>query len=178
MNLECDLGLQLDSTMSMAAHLSHTCRTAYAQLCGIAEIRPSLPLRTCKTLVHALVTLRLDFRNAALYGITGTLLHRLKMVQQSVACVVLCLCQHDQHSMTVALRELHWLPVAQGIQFKLLTLMQCAVHANTPRYLADHISSYFPCRSLHSADQSLIVVPRVNLERLGQQAFSCACLTL
>ena len=95
------------------------------------------------------------------------------MVQRSAARVVPCLHQRDQHSMTVALRELHWLPVAQRIQFKLLTLMHGAVHANTPHYLADRISPYVPCRSLRSADQSL-VVPMVNLERLGQRAFSCA----
>ena len=143
-----DLGVQLDSTMSMAAHVSRSCRT--------------------------LVTSRLDFGNAALCGITGTLLHRLEMVQRSAARVVLCLRRRDQHSTTAALRELHWLPVAQRIQFKLLTLMHGAVHANTRRYLADRISPYVPCRSLRSADQSLIVVPRVNLEQLGRRAFSCA----
>ena len=173
-----DLGVQLDSTMSMATHVSCTCRTAYAQLRGIARIRSSLPLRACKTLVHALVTSRLDFGNAALYGITGTLLHRLEMVQRFAARVVLCLRRRDQHNMTAALRELHWLPVAQRIQFKLLTLMHGAVHANTPCYLADRISPYVPCRSLRSADQFLIVVPKVNLERLGRRAFSCAGPTL
>ena len=113
-----------------------------------------------------------------MYGITGTLLHRLEMVQRSAARVVLCLRRRDQHSLTAALRELHWLPVAHRIQFKLLTLMHGAVHANTPRYLADSTSPYIPCRSLRSADQSLIVVPRVNLEWLGRQAFLCAGSTL
>ena len=51
-----DLGVQLDSTMSMAAHVSRTYRTAYAQLFGITRIRSSVPLRACKTLVHALFT--------------------------------------------------------------------------------------------------------------------------
>ena len=60
------------------------------------------------------------------------------------------------------------------IQFKLLTLVHGAIHANTPRYLADRVSAYVPCRSLRSADQSLLVIPRVNLERFGRRAFSCA----
>ena len=51
-----DLGVHLDSTLSMTAHVSHTCRTAYAQLRCIAQIRSALTLRACKTLVHALVT--------------------------------------------------------------------------------------------------------------------------
>ena len=169
-----DLGVQLDSTMAMAAHVSRTCRTAYAQLRCINRIRSSLPVSARKTLVHALVTSKLDFGNAALYGITGTLLHRLEMVQRAAARVVLGLRRRDQHSMTAALQQLHWLPVAYRIQFKLLTLVHGAIHANTPRYLADRVSAYVPCRSLRSTDQSLLVVPRVNLERFGRRAFSCA----
>ena len=106
-----DLGVHLDSTLSMTAHVSRTCRNAYAQLRCIAQIRSALTLRACKTLVHAFVTSRLDFGNAALYGITGTLLYRLDMVQRSAARVILRLHRRDQHSMTEALRELHWLPV-------------------------------------------------------------------
>ena len=72
-----DLVVQLDSTMSMTAHVSRTCRTAYAQLRSISRIRSSLPISARKTLVHALVTSKLDFGNATLCGIAGTLLHRL-----------------------------------------------------------------------------------------------------
>ena len=158
----------------MTAHVSRTCRTAYAQLRCIAQIRSALTLRACKTLVHALVTSRLDFGNAALYGITGTLLYRLEMVQRSAARAILRLHRRDQHSMTEALRELHWLPVTQRIDFKLLTFMHSAVHANIPRYLADRITPYVPHRSLRSADQALACVPRVNLKCFGRRAFSCA----
>ena len=169
-----DLGVQLDSTMSMAAHVSRTCRTAYAQLRSISRIRSSLPISARKTLVHALVTSKLDFGNATLCGITGTLLHRLEMVQRAAARVVLGLRRRDHHSMTAALQRLHWLPVAYRIRFKLLTLMHAAIHANTPRYLADRVSAYNPSRSLRSADLSLLVVPRVNSERFGRRAFSVA----
>ena len=169
-----DLGVQLDSAMSMAAHVSRTCRTAYAQLRCISRIRSSLTVSARKTLVHALVTSKLDFGNAALCGINGSLLHRLEMVQRAAARVVLGLRRRDQHSMTAALKRLHWLPIAFRIQFKLLTLMHGAIHANTPRYLADRVSAYVPSRSLRSADMSLLVVPRVNLERFGRRAFSCA----
>ena len=135
-------------------------------------------MRACKTLVHALVTSKLDFGNAALCGTTGHCCIdskiRVEMVQRAAARVVLGLRRRDQHSMTAALQQLHWLPVAYRIQFKLLTLVHGAIHANTPRYLADRVSAYVPCRSLRSADQSLLVVPRVNLERFRRRAFSCA----
>ena len=67
-----DLGVYLDSTMSMTTHVTRVCGTAYGRLRNIARIRSSLPLLACKKLVHALVSL---------FGITGTLLHRLEMVQ-------------------------------------------------------------------------------------------------
>ena len=75
--------------MSMAAHVSRICRAAYAQLRCINRIRSSLSVSARKTLVHALVTSKLDFDNAALCGITGTLLHRLEMVQREAARVVM-----------------------------------------------------------------------------------------
>ena len=76
--------------------------------------------------------------------------------------------------MTAALRELHWLPIAQRIEFKVLTLMHGAVHNNTPRYLFDRISTYAPPRTLRSGTQSLAAVPRINLERYGRRAFQGA----
>ena len=78
-----DLGVYLDSTMSMTTHVTRVCGTAYGRLRNIARIRSSLPL--------TLVTSTLDFGNAALFGITGTLLHRLEMVQRAAARVVLCI---------------------------------------------------------------------------------------
>ena len=76
--------------------------------------------------------------------------------------------------MTAALRDLHWLPIAQRIEFKVLTLMHGAVHNSTPQVLSDLISAYTPARTLRSESQSLAVVPRIYLERYGRRAFSCA----
>ena len=128
--------------------------------------------------MHALVTSTLDFGNAALFGITGTLLDRLEMVQRAAARVVLCIDRRDHRSMTAALSGLHWLPIAHIIQFKVLTLMHGAVHNSTLQYLSDRISTYTPARTPRSESQSLAVVPRINLEHYGRRAFSCAGPTL
>ena len=100
------------------------------------------------------------------------------MVQRAAARVVLCIDRRDHRSMTAALRDLHWLPIALRIEFKVLTLMHGAVHNSTPLYLSDRISTYTPVRTLRSESQSLAVVPRINLERYGRRAFSCAGPTL
>ena len=138
----------------------------------IARIRSSLPLLACETLVHTLVTSTLDFGNAALFGIMGTLLHRLEMVQRAAARVVLCIDRRDHRSMTAALREPHWLPIAQRIQFKVLMLMHGAVH--NPAIPLIRINTHAPSRSLRSATKSLVAVLRINLERYGRRSFSCA----
>jgi len=36
---------------------------------------------------------------------------------------------------------------------------------------AGHVTTYVPYRSLCSTDQTLVVVPRINLERFSRQAF-------
>ena len=48
----------------------------------IAKIRKCLDTAACKTLVHSLVTSRIDYGNAVLYGISDRLLHRLEMVRR------------------------------------------------------------------------------------------------
>ena len=65
------------------------------------------------------------------------------MVQRAAARVVLCIVRRDHRSMTAALRELHWFPIAQRIEFKVLTLMPGAVHNGTPQYLSDRISTLY-----------------------------------
>ena len=45
-------------------------------------------------------------------------------------------------------------------------------------YIASLITPYVPRRALRSADRSLLVVPRYNLERYGRRSFSHAGPTL
>ena len=65
-----DIGVWLDSTMSMAENVSRVCRMAYCQLRSIARIRRSITTTACRTIVHALVMSRLDHCNTILYGFT------------------------------------------------------------------------------------------------------------
>ena len=72
-----DIGVVLD----MSAQVPNACRGAYYNLFRIAKIRASLTAVACKSLAHSLVTSRLDYGNAILYGITNRLIHRLEMVR-------------------------------------------------------------------------------------------------
>ena len=83
-----------------------------------------------KTLVHALVTVRLDHCNALLYGLPDYLIQRLQYVINAAAKVITCKRKFDH--VTPLLIELHWLPVRQRIVFKILLYTFKALHDVTP----------------------------------------------
>ena len=47
-------------------------------------------------------------------------------------------------STTQALMDLHWLPVEQGIQFKILAIMHKAINNTAPKYIMDLIETSKP----------------------------------
>ena len=69
------------------------------------------------SLIHGLVTSRIDYGNAILFGISDRHLHRLEMVQRSAARIVMQIRRGDRQSMTTILRQLHWLPVRKRIEY-------------------------------------------------------------
>ena len=162
-----DLGFAIDTHLSMASQVSNIlCRSAYYHLARIAKIRYSLTTSVCKSLIHGLVTSRLDYGNAMLFLITDRLLHRLEMVQRSAARIVMQIRRADRQSMTTILRQLHWLPIKRRIEYKILVLVHKALYEGTPEYLVALLHQYAPRRCLRSAGGLLLDVPRVNLERL------------
>ena len=68
------------------------------------------------------------------------------------------------------LRSLHWLPVAQRIEFKTALLVYKSFHGRAPKYLADMLKPYEPPRALRSSGRGLLVVPRVTTKH-GEAAF-------
>ena len=76
--------------------------------------------------------------------------------------------------MTPVLIELHWLPVEQRIQFKLLCSAYEALHGLAPQYISDLLTAYSQVRALRSMDQNLLCVPHARTKKYGQQAFAYA----
>ena len=161
-----DIGVVLDSGLDMSAQVSRMCQSAYFQLHNIAKIRHCLTVNACKTIVHALVTSKLDYGNAVLFGINGRLLNKLQMTQNSAARLIMR--QRRRDHITPVLIALHWLP----IRFRVLVLTFLAIHNIAPAYITDLISIYEPGRQLRAASRALLAVPHHNLERFGRRGFS------
>ena len=157
-----DLGVTVDSQLTMADHVAAVRRSCFFQLRQLKSIRSSLTTDAAKTLVHAFVSSRLDYCNSLLAGVTGGLLKKLQSVQNAAARLITRTRKFDH--VTPVLRDLHWLPIRQRIDFKIATLVFKCLHGLAPPYLADGIiplASITGRRQLRSSDTRTLSVPRV-----------------
>ena len=167
-----NLGVLLDSELSMQPQISSVCKSAYFHLRNIARIRKYLTESAAHSIVHAFVTSRIDYCNSLLSGMSKASLSKLQHVQNSAARLVKRVKRTDH--ITPHLFELHWLPVFHRVKFKLLLLTYKALNGLAPVYICDLLSYYQPSRALRSADLSLLDVPATRLITCGDRAFSVA----
>ncbi len=166
-----NLGVFLDSSMSMETHVKKVCQASYFQIRNLSSIRKLLSQDTAEILLHAFVTSRLDNGNSLLHGISESLLRKLQLVQNSAARVLTKSRKYDH--ITPILQDLHWLPVRERINFKILLLTWKSLHNMAPSYLLDLLSPYVPARNLRSSDKLLLTIPRTTTA-FGDRAFSTA----
>ena len=119
--------------------------------------------------MHALVTFRLDYANALLYGISNTSLERIQKVQNAAGRVVTLTRKRDH--ITPVLYILHWLPVKERIEYKILLITFKALSGLAPRYIIDLLCVYVHKRNLRSSSDREFVVPTFNLESYGRRSF-------
>jgi len=111
-----DLGVVIDSCLTMADPVSAICRSGYFQLRQLRPVARSLTADAAKTIVHAVVACRLDYCNSLLHGITDSLFRRLQSaVQNAAACLITGTRRRDH--ITPVLRDLHWLPVRRHVDY-------------------------------------------------------------
>ena len=166
------IGVIFDNTMSMYTHVNSVCKAAFYHLRNIARIRKFLSVKTTETLIHAFVTSKIDHCNSLLYGLPKNLLNKLQSVQNAAARLITLSRKYDH--ITPILIDLHWLPVAERIKFKIIILTFKSLHGQAPVYISDLITRYIPQRTLRSSSELLL--NRVNFELLsyGHRSFSVA----
>ena len=119
---------------------------------NIFEIRKFLSYDTCKTLIHAFVTARIDYCNSMLYGQPKCILKRLQSVLNSAARLIHLTSRYEH--VTPLLIQLHcWLPIEQRVTFKIAVITFKALHGAAPSYITDLIKPYTPGRLLRSSNQ-------------------------
>ena len=169
-----NLGVIVDSALSMESHITSVNRCIYMQLRKIGKIRQYIDRHTCACVVNSLVTSRIDLNNALLAKAPAKLINRLQLSQNNAARLVSG--KKRREHISPVLCDLHWLPVPARIVFKVLVLTyKCLNCPAFPEYLKELLQIYKPSRNLRSSsDNTILVVPRTQ-RAAGSRAFTnCA----
>lgn len=170
-----DLGIYIDSDLSMRTHVSKTVSACFATLRQIRSIRRSVTRPVLQSLVAALTLTRLDYGCTTLAGLPARQLNRLQSVLNAAARLVYS-ARRNEH-VSPLLRDLHWLRVPQRIEFRLAVLVHRCLSGTAPPYLAhelQRVSDVDSRRRLRSATSALLLVPRTNHRTIGDRAFPVA----
>ena len=95
----------------------------------------------------------------------------------SSAAILVNLSKRYDHISPI-LWELHWLPVEQRINFKIILLTFKCLHDMVPLYLKELVKPYEPKRMLKSSSKNLVDTTNFNLRTYGFRAFSVSAPTL
>ncbi len=102
------------------AHVSSINRCAYPQLKNFRAIIPFLDMEPANTATHAFVSSHLDAGNSILYGIAQGQLQCIQRTQNTDARIITNTRQYEH--ITPVLQQLHWLPIQEPIEFKVVRL--------------------------------------------------------
>ena len=114
------LGEEVDSALSLKNHVKNTTKCCFYKLHNLFKIRRFLSEDAAKTMVHTLINSKLDYCNSILNGLPNTTLEFLVRVQKAAARLISNKTKF-QHISPV-MKDLHWLPIKQRIECKILVL--------------------------------------------------------
>ena len=169
-----DLGLHLDSELSMKHHVTKVAAACYYHLRCLGQIRQHVSQEVVTQLVLAMVISRLDYCNAALAGLPQATVTPLQRVQNLAARLIFEVSTREH--VTPCLLQLHWLPVRWRVQFKLCYIMHSVFHGTRPSYLSnivERVGAGRTCSRLRSTSTTDFSLPRL-CTKFGERSFSHA----
>ena len=129
-----NFGAIFDSTMYPEAFINIECKSSFYILRNINRLRKSLTTMAAKIIIQALVTSKLNYSNFIVWS--AIILSSAK-VQNYAARIINHARKWDHTSPTLA--ELHWLPIKQHIDYKILLYVYKAPNCLPGAYLTDRL---------------------------------------
>ena len=168
-----NLGVHIDSHFSLNVHVTNVIKSCYISLRNINSIRPYLTQAAAETVVHAFISSRLDFCNSLFIGLPAYTIKRLQKIQNAAAKLTTC-CRSRFVHVTPILRELHWLPVASRIEFKVLVLTHRCIYGSAPNYLSNAIVIKKANVNTRSSTTLSLTIPRSRGVMYSKRSFRIA----
>ena len=169
-----NLGVYMDSELNMRVHIGKVAAICIFHLHHLRQLRFVLTSSSMQRLFSAIIISCIDYCNSVLYGLPAITLAPLQRVLQAAIHLVANLGYRDH--VTPAKKELHWLPIAYRIKYKLCLMMHAAVNNRSPAYITNPLvptSSLLHSEWLRSHESRGFEVPHVRTE-FGRRAFSIA----
>ena len=115
-----NVGIWLDRNLNFDKQVNLAVSHCYKMLKDIGSIRNSLERRDAETLVHAMISSKLDHCNSLLYGTNSETLHKPQKVQNAAVRLI---CQVNKRtSISPLIFNLHWLRIESRIIFKIILM--------------------------------------------------------
>ena len=145
---------------------------------GVWEIyRQYFTQDTAQTLVLGIVMSHLDYSNAIFSGLPDKDIANLQRIQY--ACAKLVLQKDKLASSTECLCALHWLPIRERIDYKILTLVFKSLNNQAPVFLQDLLCECPKKKLLWSNSiYRRLIVPFTKCKTLAAHSFSVRGPTL
>ena len=123
--------------------------------------------------VRPLVLSRLDYGNSLLANINASDVKRLQKIQNRADRLVFGARRREPSA--PLLKQLHWLPIKERIEYKLALLVYKCIMSTAPQYLSNLLTtpavSRYHLRSQN--DKTLLQIPRTNT-KAAERSFSYA----
>ena len=172
------LGTFLDQSLTFNNHISQKIKAATGNFTERKSLRKYLSKDVCATLVCMLCISHLDYGYELLYGLFQKSMNWYQLVKN--ICAKLILNRSKYSSPTDELHTLHWLPIQERIQFKILTLTYKCLENKALKYITNLIIVKKPGRENLQSDYSgnLLEIPHIGRQKVASRSFSCAAPTL
>ena len=170
-----NMGLTLDSHLTMNAHVINIAWTCYFEQHRMTSLCRFLTSTTTATIVSAFVLSRIDYCNSLLFGSTHDMTSHLQWIQNYAARVILLIPKSS--NITTHLRSLHWLPFKVRSTYKIACMCYHCHSSTAPSYVADMLQKKpsHTCKT-HSSSYTMPLLNRPAHSRatLGDRSSSVA----
>ena len=163
-----DLGVFLDQCLSYDEHILKTVASCMNKLIQINRIKHLLDKETVLLIMNSFVFSRLFYCSSVWSNTAVTNIHKLQLVQNFAARIILGLRKYDHIS--AGLRSLRWLNVKQRLMVNDAVMMHKCLNGLSPSYLSDKFSTRATIHDRQTRYRDSLNIPSSRINA-GQRTF-------
>ena len=162
------LGVFLDQCLSYDEHIRKTVASCMNKLIQINRIKHLFDKETLLLVINSFVFSRLFYCSSVWSNTSATNIHKLQLVQNFAARIILGLRKYDHIS--AGLRSLRWLNVKQRLMVNDAVMMHKCLKGLSPSYLSDKFSTRATIHERQTRNRDSLNIPSSRINA-GQRAF-------